>query len=143
MMRRYLLIALIGFAAALAGVLAGRALAPAPATGMDIHAVLHEKLTLDATQKTQLDALEQRFGARRRALEAALRADNRRLATAIQAEHRSGPAVEKAIDASHITMGALQKETLAHVFAMRALLRPDQTPIFDEAVTRALVEENR
>ncbi len=60
----------------------------------------------------------------------------------MQAEHRNGPAVNAAIDASHVTMGRLQKETVAHVFAMRELLREDQAPKFDEAVTKALVENN-
>ena len=48
-----------------------------------------------------------------------------------------------AVDASHETMGRLQKETLAHMFAMRKLLRPDQTAKFDAAVTKALTEDAR
>jgi hypothetical protein len=40
-------------------------------------------------------------------------------------------------------MGQLQKETLAHIFAMRALLRPEQAAKFDAAVTRALTEDPR
>ncbi len=141
-MKRNLTIALIAFAAALLGVLASRMIAPpAPDGGVDIHAVLHDRIKLDADQKARLDVLEREFAVRRRALEAGMRADNRRLAAAIKAEHRSGPAVEAAIDATHVTMGKLQKETLAHVFAMRALLREDQARVFDEAVTKALVED--
>jgi len=144
-MKRNLIVALIAFAAALLGVFAGRALTPSQPqkTGVDIHAVLHDRLNLDAAQERQLDVLERDFAVRRRALEATMRAHNRRLAEAIQAEHRSGPAVEAAIDATHVTMGELQKETLAHVFAMRALLREDQARIFDEAVTKALIEDQR
>lgn len=143
-MKRNLTIALIGFAAALLGVFVGRALAPAGAeAGIDIHAVLHDRLDLDADQERRLDVLERDFAVQRRALEAEMRADNRRLAAAIQAEHRNGPAVESAIDATHMTMGELQKATLAHVFAMRALLRDDQAVIFDEAVTKALVEDGQ
>lgn len=143
-MRRNLIVALIAFAAALLGVFAGRALAPVKQqTRVDIHAVLHDRLNLDADQKRKLEALEDEFAVRRRALEAAMRAHNRRLAEAIQAEHRNGPAVEAAIDATHVTMGELQKATLAHVLAMRALLREDQARIFDEAVTKALVEEQQ
>jgi len=144
MMRRNLTIALIAFAAALLGVFAGRFLAPAQdEAGIDIHAVLHDQLDLDADQVRRLDILEREFAVERRLLEAEMRADNRRLAAAIQAEHRSGPAVEAAIDATHRTMGELQKATLAHVFAMRALLRDDQAVIFDEAVTKALVEDGQ
>lgn len=144
-MKRNLIVALIAFAAALLGVFAGRALAPPPAPkpGVDIHAVLHDRLDLDADQARKLGELERGFATRRHALEAAMRAHNRRLAEAIQAEHRNGPAVEAAIDATHVTMGELQKETLAHVLAMRALLRADQARIFDEAVTKALIEEQQ
>jgi hypothetical protein len=35
-------------------------------------------------------------------------------------------------------MGDLQKLTLLYIFAMRALMRPDQVGKFDAAVTRAL-----
>jgi len=144
MMKRNLTVALIAFAAALLGVFAGRAIAPAePEPGIDIHAVLHDRLDLDADQERSLEVLEREFAVLRRTLEAEMRTDNRRLAEAIQAEHRSGPAVEAAIDATHMTMGELQKATLAHVFAMRALLREDQARIFDEAVTKALVEEHQ
>lgn len=144
MNRRNILFALVAFLAALAGVLVGRAAFPAQAEiVVDLHAVLHEDMGLSADQERQLSIIEDRFAVRRRQLEAELRADNRRLAAAMQAEHRSGPEVNAAIDASHVTMGRLQKETVAHVFAMRALLRRDQTSFFDEAVTRALVEDHR
>src|SRR3546814_2378426 len=68
--------------------------------------------------------LEDRYAVRRRDLELELRADNARLAEAIEAEHGYGPRVTAEIDRSHAAMGELQKETLAHIFAMRAVLRP-------------------
>jgi hypothetical protein len=37
-------------------------------------------------------------------------------------------------------MGALQKATLEHVFAMRAILRPDQQARFDEVVSESLAQ---
>lgn len=144
MNRSYVWLASIAFLAALIGVFAGRAAFPSPPeTGVDLHAVLHEKLRLDAEQERQLEVLETEFAVRRQQLEAQLRAENRRLAAAMQAEHRNGPEVNAAIDASHVTMGRLQKETVAHVFAMRNLLREDQAPVFDEAVTKALIEDHR
>jgi len=72
-----------------------------------------------------------------------LRADNARLAAAIEVEHGAGPRVREAVDRSHATMGALQKATLAHIFAMRAILRPDQAAKFDKAVVKALTAEAR
>jgi hypothetical protein len=37
-----------------------------------------------------------------------------------------------------MAMGELQKATLRHVFAMRAVLRPDQAARFDAAISKAL-----
>src|SRR3546814_1851562 len=86
--------------------------------------------------------LEDRYAVRRRALELELRADNARLAEAIEAEHGYGPRVTAEIDRSHAAMGELQKETLAHIFAMRAVLRPEQAEKFDQAVVKARSEEH-
>lgn len=130
--------------AAVAGVFIGRSLfPPPPQPGAELHDVLHHKLKLDAAQEARLHALEARFAVRRRALELELRADNARLADAIQAEHGNGPRVAAAVDASHAAMGELQKATLAHIFAMRQLLRPDQTAQFDQAVVKALTDDQR
>ena len=142
--RRTLLAALIVFAAAIAGVWVGRAvLAPRPAANSELHALLHDQLNLDAAQHARLDALEAQFAVRRKALELEMRADNAKLAAAIETEHGYGPQVSSAIDQSHMAMGQLQKETLEHVFAMRALLRPDQTAKFDEAVVKALTADQK
>lgn len=141
---RLLLVALIAFAAAVAGVLATRWFMPAPHShGSELHALLHDGLDLDAAQQAKLDALERQFALRRQALEMELRADNARLAAAIEAEHAAGPRVREAVDRIHVAMGELQKETLAHVFAMRAILRPDQAARFDKAVVKALTAESR
>jgi hypothetical protein len=72
-----------------------------------------------------------------------LRADNARLAAAIEAEHGNGPRVAAAVDQSHAAMGELQKATLSHIFAMRQLLKPNQTTQFDQAVVKALTEDAR
>lgn len=139
---RTVLIVMAAFIAAIGGVFVGRMLFPAPAQpGAELHEVLHHRLALDATQQTQLDALEQRFAVRRRALELELRADNARLAEAIEAEHGNGPRVTAAVDQSHAAMGELQKATLAHIFAMRQLLRANQTARFDQAVVKALTDD--
>jgi nickel and cobalt resistance protein CnrR len=142
--RRILLIAIAAFIAAVAGVFVGRVLIPArPAQASQLHQLLHHRLGLDASQEAKLEVLEQRFAVRRKALELELRADNARLAAAIEAEHGNGPKVAAAVDASHKAMGELQKETLAHVFAMRQILRPDQAAKFDEVVVKALTADER
>ena len=129
----------LAFLAAIAGVLVGGWIrTPAASHGTELHAQLHRDVVLDAPQEAALDRLETRFAVRRAALEAQLRADNVRLAAAIEREHDNGPAVAAAVDRSHHTMGTLQKATLAHVFAMRRLMRPDQTAAFDRVVVRAL-----
>lgn len=140
--RRTLVVALIAFLAAIAGVGIGRLLIPTPAAhGSELHELLHHDMNLDAPQRAKLEALEQRFAVRRTALELELRSDNARLADAIEAEHGNGPRVAAAVDASHQAMGELQKETLAHIFAMRQILRPDQTATFDRAVVKALTTD--
>lgn len=103
--------------------------------------MLHDELDLDARQKGRLEVIERRFAVRRRALELELQAHNARLADAIETEHGNGPLVAAAIDKSHQAMGELQKETLAHVFAMRQILRPDQAAQFDRAVVKALTAD--
>ena len=136
-------IAVMAFLAGIAGVLAGRALIPAPTQSTELHEVLHHQLKLDPGQEARIEAIEQQFAARRRALELELRAANARLADAIQAEHGNGPKVTAAVDASHVAMGELQKATLGHIFAMRQTLRPDQAAKFDRAVVKALTADAR
>jgi nickel and cobalt resistance protein CnrR len=142
--RRGLLgIALIAFVAALVGVFIGRAILAPPSPAMELHAVLHEQLELSPEQERQLEQIEAGFAVRRRELELELRAANARLAAAIQAEHGQGPRVAAAVDASHEAMGQLQKDTLAHIFAMRKILTPAQAAKFDRAVVDALTADAR
>ncbi len=139
MIRRNLLVIILAFLAAAAGAAIGcRMMMPAPAPTADFHALIHREIVLDPEQDRALDRLEAQFAVTRAALEARMRADNAALAAAIDREHDNGPAVAAAIDRTHETMGALQKATLAHVFAMRRLMRPDQTAAFDRIVMQAL-----
>lgn len=143
-LRWTIVIALAAFLAGIAGVYLGRTLIPSSrGEGTELHEVLHHQLKLDAGQEARLDVLEQQFAIRRRALELELRAANARLAGAIQVEHGNGPQVAAAVDASHAAMGELQKETLAHIFAMRQILKPDQAARFDQAVVKALTVDAR
>lgn len=72
-----MLIAIVAFVAAVAGVWAGRELFPSPPSpGVELHSLLHDGLELDEAQQTKLQMLESHFTVRRRALELELRADN-------------------------------------------------------------------
>lgn len=142
--RRLLLVAIVAFMAALGGVLAGRALLePKQQTETELHAVLHKQLDLDSVQEAKIEAIERRFTVRRKALELEMRAANAHLAEAIQTEHGYGPQVTAAIDHTHMVMGEMQKETLEHLFAMRAELRPEQAAMFDRTMVKALTRDGR
>lgn len=136
---RYLLVAVVAFAAALAAIWLSQSLAHrGHPDGGALHALMHEQLDLDAAQQAKIARLERQFADRRKSLDAQLRDANAALATAMTNEHKYGPNVAAAVDRSHMAMGELQKATLSHVFAMRAVLRPDQAARFDAAVARAL-----
>lgn len=141
--KRLVLIAVVAFLAAMAGTYAGRMFfAPERPTETELHALLHKELKLDVDQHAKIEAIEQRFATRRKALELEMRAANAHLADAIQAEHGYGPGVTAAIDHTHQVMGEMQKETLEHLFAMRAVLKPEQAALFDRTVVRALTPDN-
>ena len=134
--------ALIAFVAALGGVLVGRSIAGSrPVQSSALHQLLHDQLRLDRDQHARIEALERDYAVRRRALELEIRASNARLAAAIEAEHAYGPRVTAEVDRLHQAMGQLQNATLSHIFAMRAVLRPDQARQFDQAVVRTLTAD--
>ncbi len=142
--RRWWLITAIAFFAAIAGVFVARAFADLPRQSEgELHALLHERINLDAAQTAQVEALEARHARRKQALEQELRGANARLALAIEEEHGYGPQVTAAVDSVHHVMGEMQKEVLEHLFAMRAILDPEQAAIFDELVVKALTAEAR
>jgi len=106
-----------------------------------LHDFVHEELDLNASQKARLDQLETRFAVERKELDLSLRAANARLAAAMDVEHEYGPKVAAAIDDVHGRMGDLQKATVRHVFAMRALLDANQQARFDRQVATSLTGE--
>lgn len=144
LIRRLLLIAIIAFAAAAAGLLVARTFVDAPRQSeSELHALLHDRLKLDPAQTAKIEALEARHATRKQAFELEMRAANARLAEAIEAEHGYGPKVTAAVDHVHHVMGEMQKEVLEHLFAMRAILTPRQADIFDRTVVKALTAEAR
>lgn len=108
-----------------------------------IHDLLHRDLELTAKQRVALDSVEAEFSRQRTRLELEMKAANTELALAIQEEHAYGPRVSAAVDHFHAAMGELQKRTLEHIFAMRAILTEPQVEKFDRSVVRALTAEHR
>jgi Spy/CpxP family protein refolding chaperone len=142
--KRFLLVAVIAFVAALAGVFAGRLIYEQRLESeSELHALLHRQLSLDATQEAKIEAIEKSFAARRKVLDLEMRSANASLAAAIEAEHGYGPRVTVAVDQVHHVMGEMQKDTLRHIFAMRAVLTPEQAAKFDRTVVQALAPDKR
>ncbi|MEJ2408198.1 MAG: periplasmic heavy metal sensor [Novosphingobium sp.] len=144
--RRYLLTAIVALAAALAAtwIVRGTSISPLDRhTDSELHMLVHKELDLDPAQKAKIAVLEKRFDAQRKGLDAQMRQANAALAKAIESEHQYGPKVAEAVDRSHRAMGDLQKATLAHVFAMRAVLRPDQAARFDAEISKTLTQSSR
>ena len=138
------LIAVIAFVAAVVGVYAARTFSEQPRKSeSELHTFLHTELKLDAAQEAKVEAIEARFAVRKKALQLDMRAANARLAEAIEAEHGYGPKVTAAVDHVHHVMGEMQKETLEHLFEMRAVMNPDQARRFDKTVVKALTADAR
>ena len=138
--RQLIATGLIALAAGLVGALAGGRMfdrAPPPA----LHQLVHHDLVLDAAQRARIDALESTFAVRKRLLELDMRSANAELAAAIQSERGYGPKVTAAVDHFHAAMGQLQKETIEHLFAMRAVLTPTQAATLDRTVVKALTAD--
>lgn len=90
------------------------------------HEWLHRELKLTEAQLKALDPVEAKFGDRQKQLAAALRDANRQLARAIAEDKAYTPRVTAAVEHVHHSMGDLQKASIEHIFAMRAVLTPEQ-----------------
>lgn len=106
-----------------------------------LHDIVHHDLKLSTDQLTRIEAVEGRFAVHRPALEADVRAANMELARAIEQSDGDSPQVQAAVDHFHDAMGALQKETIAHVFEMRSVLTPAQADVFDDRLVAALAPD--
>jgi hypothetical protein len=80
---------------------------------------------------------------RQQALQTEMRAANADLSRAIAQDHTYTPNVQAAVDRFHHAMGELQKQTILHVLAMRAVLTPEQVQLFDQTVERSLTESGK
>ena len=142
--RQTLLVLLVALLAGMAGAWLGpQIMARTHGNGTSFHEAVHRELDLTADQSARIDALERSFAVQRKALELEMRQANAELAAAIESEGAYGPAVTASVDHFHMAMGELQKATIEHVFAMRAVLTPDQAAKFDRTVVDALTAEPR
>jgi len=140
MSRSLIATAIIALVAAIIGAFVGQRLFVRPPS-TPLHQLVHHDLELDVAQRARIDVLEAQFGVRKRALDLTMRAANAELASAIQSEQGYGPRVKAAVDHFHAAMGELQKETIEHVFAMRAVMTPAQAAKLDRTVTKALTAD--
>ena len=140
--RAIALTVVLAFLAGISGAFVGtKLLAPKASRDNALHALLHSKLNLSASQDKNIAEEEKRFAAVRAQLEAGAHSANLELAKAIQTSKRDGPEVQMAIEHVHVTLGNYQKETVSHIFRMRAVLTPEQAEIFDRSVAQALMQE--
>jgi len=91
------------------------------------HEWLHRELKLTEAQSQALEPIEQSFGDKQRRMAEALRDANRQLARAMAEDKAYTPRVAAAVEHVHHRMGELQKVSIEHVFAMRAVLTPEQS----------------
>ncbi len=92
----------------------------------DAHAWVHQSLGITAEQEKALEPIEAKFAQRKAALGRQIRAANAELAQVILTDQQDSPRVDAAIDKIHAAQGGLQMETMAHVFAMKSALTPEQ-----------------
>ncbi len=131
-------IVILSLLAGLGGALLSRQWQPTAAAAPSLHERLHSELDLTAAQDQRIHQLERSFASERAQHEASMRAANRRLAAAMASEGRYGPGVATAVDDIHVAMGAYQKASLEHVFAMRRELDAGQRTRFDKIVAESL-----
>lgn len=130
------LAALVGLGAGLAGVFLGTALTRPDAHRDSLDAAVHRELGLTTGQNRRLETIEAAYAVRKAELDAELRAAARDIAAAVSEDHGPSERLTQAIDRFHNAMGKTQREAIAHVFEMRAVLDPEQQTRFD-AIVRA------
>jgi hypothetical protein len=101
--------------------------------------LVHTQLKLSRAQNDKLTVLENAFAARRLKYETEIRAANRDIAAAITVRHQYDAGTQEAVERLNSAMMGLQRATVEHVIAMRALLSRDQVSQFDSIVNQALV----
>ena len=94
---------------------------------------------LDDVQKDKINAIERHFARQRTSLRARIAMADSELADALVVEMTLGPRVEASIEQLKATVGELQRQTVAYVLELRAVLTEEQQMVFDEKVVAALM----
>lgn len=104
----------------------------------DAHEWLHRELHVTPEQRSALEPIEQRFAETERMHREQMRAANRQLAAALRKGDANSPAIAAAVHQIHLHMGELQKDSIDHLFEMRAVLTPPQSEKLLQLAEKAL-----
>jgi Spy/CpxP family protein refolding chaperone len=148
--RHLLLTIVLAGAAGYGGVWFGaRRLAPPPPSASPMLPAVVSELAerglkgLTRQQEQQIQAIADRFLARRGELRHGISAANFELANALAEESSMGPRTRAAIERLKDTVGELQTATVQYVLDLRKVLTPDQQTVFDTKVVEALMSDAR
>ena len=92
----------------------------------DFHRWVHQQLDLTPEQDKALDAQEEEFAAKKKALGEKIQQANVELATTMQQDKEYSPRVIAAVEKIHQAQSDLEKATLEHIFGMKSVLTPEQ-----------------
>ncbi|MBV8273684.1 MAG: periplasmic heavy metal sensor [Verrucomicrobia bacterium] len=120
-----------------------RFLVPLHSSNVSSHEWIHHQLNLTAEQERALEPIEAEFQQRKRELLGQIESANNELAQVIKEDQGYSTRVSAAIEKIHHAQGELQEATLQHVFAMRAMLTPEQYQKLLDLTAGALSEINR
>jgi len=139
MLRNSIVAIFLSFLAGLAGVWFGlktlRTTNPSP---VSLHERIHHEFHLNTEQRKALHALEVKYATNQAQYAQALKRASNELAAAIKEHHSLSPEVVRAEQNYLQVLGDFQTQTLQHIFAMRAILSPEQARVFDDIVLRSL-----
>ncbi|MBB5032266.1 periplasmic heavy metal sensor [Prosthecobacter vanneervenii] len=92
----------------------------------DLHAWMHEHLSITPEQHGKLEPLEEAFEKTRIKLQEEIRLADLELAKTIRDPKMTPAAMDAALERLNEAQGALQRATLEHFFEMKRYLRPAQ-----------------
>lgn len=115
---------------ALAVTLKGRRDGP----GFPSEPLIFSKVQLDADQRARISSLRTELLARRGESERNLAALRRQLAAAIGRQPEDRAAVDSTLRQLAEAQAGFQEAVVGHVLAVRAVLRPDQRPAFEDII---------